>query len=66
LNYQNNYVECLNIDAAKTLNILATRTSYIIILMSQTKLSSNLYLVKSFKYFSKTVLSVLFYIEFIE
>jgi len=48
LNHQNNYVELLNIDdnATKSSSVLAIRTSYIIILMVQTKLFSDLYLVK--------------------
>jgi len=49
LDHQNNYVERLTLmnNAAKSIfNIVTTRTSYIIILMVQTKLSLDLYLTK--------------------
>jgi len=47
LDHQNNYVEHLNVDkAAKSFDILAVRMSYIIILMIQTKLFLDVYLVK--------------------
>jgi len=45
--HQNNYVEHLNVDkAANSFDILAVRMSYIIILMIQTKLFLDVYLVK--------------------
>jgi len=48
LEQQNNYVECLSIDdnVAKSFNVLAANLSYIIILMVQTILFSDLFLVK--------------------
>jgi len=46
LGHQNNYVERLSIDAAKSFNILATSLSVLIISMVQTKLFSDLYLAK--------------------
>jgi len=46
--HQNNYVRCLSIDdnITKNFNILSTGIFYVIILMMQTKLFSDLYLAK--------------------